>query len=132
MRTFLLSIATIEWSRAQEALQYAIGICSGVGNCTSRLSWSSVRHGPRGTRLRRRCLLFGKARSGLPVQRAVRRPRGLSGRVSGQIEISLRPCCHDLRCRHTTMLWSIIILTNTHTLLLKIIETLKSNLPECS
>lgn len=43
------------------------------GNRGSRLSCSSARHGPRGTRLRRRCLLFGGARSRLPVQRAVRR-----------------------------------------------------------
>lgn len=62
------------------------------GNCSSRLSWSSVWHGPRGTRLRRRCLLFGGARNGLTVQRAVLRPHGLSGHVSDQIEISPLPC----------------------------------------
>lgn len=32
-----------------------------------------MRHAPRGTRLRRRCLLFGGAHSGLPVQRAMQR-----------------------------------------------------------
>ncbi|CAH2104522.1 unnamed protein product [Euphydryas editha] len=62
------------------------------GNCSSRLSWSSVWHGPRGTRLRRRCLLFGGARNGLTVQRAVLRPHGLSGHVSDQIEISPLLC----------------------------------------
>lgn len=92
-RSFMdnISVPSIQKLHNTCAMHHSVCSQRGVGNCTSRLSWSSVRHGPRGTRLWRRCLLFGGARNGLTVQRAVRRARGLSGRVSGQIEISPLP-----------------------------------------